>query len=67
MTTSDEDDRLVIRDLEAAATARIRATKHIIHSDQIIARFGELGAVVITGSGRQAFLLGAPQPANLKF
>ena len=57
---------LIIRDIEAFPAARVGANQGIISPYQIIGRLGELGAVLVVGSGRDTFLLRAPDPANLE-
>jgi hypothetical protein len=36
----------------------------IVHTDQVVAELGELGAVALVGARRQPILLHAPHPAH---
>jgi len=64
---SDEDYGLRIRDLEFGAAARVRAEKHIVYANQVIAGFRELGPVEIACAARQFLLPRAPHPPDLEF
>lgn len=63
---SDKRDGLIVWDIEAAPTARVRAGQLVVHPHQVVSRFGELGAVEVVGTGRDIPLLRAPQPADLE-
>ncbi len=62
----DKYNGLVARDIKAGPAARVGAGQLVIHPNQIIARFGELGAVDLAGPGWKVRLFCAAQPAHLE-
>jgi hypothetical protein len=63
---SDEHDGLIVRDFETAPTSWVGAGKQVVDPHHIVTRLGKLGAVGITGPGRDRLLLRPLQPTDLE-
>ena len=57
---------MIAGDIEAPTAEGVGADQLVVHPNQVVGRFGELGAVQVAGTGRDILLLRAPQSANLE-
>src|SRR5947209_5092343 len=63
-STSDEDDGLEVRDVEASAASR--AGEHVVHAHHVVARLGELRLLLLVHAARGRLFLRANHPAHLE-
>jgi len=59
-----EHNRLHSGNLEALAAAQVLAGHHVVFTEHIRTRFGELGTVAVVATPGKLPLLGAYQPGN---
>jgi hypothetical protein len=64
--TSDKNDCLVAGDFEPPPAPGVWTGHGIVHPYQIVSGFGELGAVLFVGSGRERLLFRPAHPADIE-